>query len=96
MVQITIKQRNHRAQRLINSLTDDREVKMEGIRRLEELITSHSETVAPEVHIVVLTLLVEVYYVNCYLDCFIQFSTYFFLDKESTVASLQGGHPIYG
>ena len=34
---------------------------MEGIRRLEELITSHSDTViAPDVHIIVLTLLVEV------------------------------------
>lgn len=33
---------------------------MEGIRRLEELITSHSDIVTPEVHIIVLALLEEV------------------------------------
>ena len=33
---------------------------MEGIRRLEDLITSHSDSVIPELHIVVLALLEEV------------------------------------
>jgi hypothetical protein len=42
----------------------NREVKVEGIRRLEDLITSHNDCVAPELHIVVLALLEEVFKLN--------------------------------
>lgn len=38
-----------------------REVKMEGIRRLEDLITTNSDVVIGDIHVVVLALLVEVY-----------------------------------
>ncbi|XP_057368819.1 uncharacterized protein LOC130689896 isoform X2 [Daphnia carinata] len=45
---------------LKNIHSSEWEVKVEGIRRVEELITSHNDIVTPEVHIIVLALLEEV------------------------------------
>lgn len=38
----------------------DREEKVEGIRRLEDLISTNSDVVQPDVHVIVLSLIVEV------------------------------------
>jgi len=74
---------------------------VEGIRKLDELVSTNAESVASDVHTVALALLVEVKITkyetySLSKDQFIIDLFIFLTGKEFAIPSVQGCHPING